>query len=168
MHLELLSTKPLKKENSSPSTPLDPTKRRRPRRKKMLNDLSPLFLRGSGLGSLLLLPLQLSCELLAETPSQHRNWPLTCGLLCLHDGGHVLLVGGLLGTGLGVLVLLSWGLALLFLSMISGLHIRYRPASSEQPHGRSHAGYHGPSWLKGSPELLGRGEKLVSTRKSPG
>lgn len=31
---------------------------------------------------------------------------LTCGLLGLHDGGDVLLVSSLLGTGLGVLVLL--------------------------------------------------------------
>lgn len=35
------------------------------------------------------------------------HWPPTCGLLCLHDGGDVLLVGGLLGTSLGGLVLLS-------------------------------------------------------------
>jgi len=32
---------------------------------------------------------------------------LTCGLLFLHDGGDVLLVGSLLGASLGVLVLLS-------------------------------------------------------------
>jgi len=36
---------------------------------------------------------------------------LTCGLLGLHDGGDVLLVGSLLGTSLGVLVLLQRGLA---------------------------------------------------------
>ena len=65
----------VEKKNSSPSTPLDPA-RDEDLGETMLNDLSPLFLR-SGLGSLLLLPLQLSCELLAEAPSQHRNRPST-------------------------------------------------------------------------------------------
>jgi len=71
---------------------------------------SPLFLRGSSSGSLLLL---LSWVLLARIHGQRRHWPPTSGLLCLHDGSNVLLVGGLLGTSLGVLVLLSWRLALL-------------------------------------------------------
>lgn len=41
------------------------------------------------------------------------------------------------------------------------LYIRRCPTSSEQPHGRSHAGYHGPSWLKGSRELLRKKKVLV-------
>jgi hypothetical protein len=128
--------------------------------------VSPLFLRSGGSIGGRLLPLLVSCRVLARYQSQQRRWPPTCGLLSLHDGGNVLLVGGLLRTSLGVLVLLSWGLALLFPFMMSGLHIRCRPTSSEQPHGRSHAGYHGPSWLKGSPGLFGRGKNPVSMRSS--
>jgi len=80
---------------------------------------------------------------------------LTCGLLGLHDGGDVLLVGSLLGASLGVLVLLSRRSASLSqISRLLSCNLRRCPTSSGLPHGRSHAGYHGPSWLKGSRDLL--------------
>lgn len=66
--------------------------------------ISPLFLSSGGGSSLLLL---IGYTLLVRSHDQHQHWPPTCSLLCLHDGCNVLLVGGLLGTSLGVLVLLS-------------------------------------------------------------